>query len=705
MSAHSNFEFNSTSPPFIKKYSVSNYVLPSFSNGVGKSQFPLETPTNKPIAPSLHSDSIVGTIASTDAPLEGSEPIVDNIPVGQIEQTTALNVQVSDESADNEIGQVAGNSPVGKGSSEEVGQCADGQVNVGEIQSKSCQSKRDFSHITNAEFQSLALDEPAAGTAYGVVSKAGDPKNGSWIAMPAGHINLQCESHRNNYINTCSFSTTKTPFAATKANVAACHMLVLDDVGTKVAKDLLVGTKPTFAIETSPGNYQVGYVFDIPVTDLDSLKPLLDAIEAAGASDPGAIGVIRWVRLPKGINGKDEHKTSDGKPFQCGLVRFNPENRHSVAALTAMFKAMAPVVTSAVITPVIAKATSAEEARKLAELEEILLTLSPDSNYKDWTRVGAACHYETNGSDEGFALFDKWSSGGKTYPGTEKLRRKWVSFGGYTGKPATLGSLVWMKNQSSVASSPVATIGEAKAPTVLKTVPEVPAMPPVAQASVTSGSNTANPLVAFSLREKLHELKAQAIDLVLILGYLVLLGTAAVIYAHPNTGKTLIILYLLIKAIQDGILDPDKVIYINMDDNSNGLIQKVELAHKYGFHMVAGGQQGFQVEHLTGAMNQMIKQDTARNQVLIIDTLKKFTNLMHKDDAREFGNLVRQFVMKGGTVVALAHGNKNLDADGKVVYSGTTDIVEDFDTAYTINTITSAEGSDKKVVEFKNLNP
>ncbi len=49
---------------------------------------------------------------------------------------------------------------------------------------------------------------------------------------------------------------------------------------------------------------------------------------------------------------------------------------------------------------------------------------------------------------------------------------------------------------------------------------------------------------------------------------------------------------------------------------------------------------------------------------------------------RRFGITVRDFVMKGGTFIGLGHTNKNRDGDNKLVYSGTSDLIEDVDCIY-----------------------
>ena len=59
----------------------------------------------------------------------------------------------------------------------------------------------------------------------------------------------------------------------------------------------------------------------------------------------------------------------------------------------------------------------------------------------------------------------------------------------------------------------------------------------------------------------------------------------------------------------------------------------------------------------------------------------------------------------GGTLIALAHTNKHLGTDGKAVYSGTSDIVDDPDCCFVIDKISTDErsGTATHKVEFSNI--
>jgi len=334
----------------------------------------------------------------------------------------------------------------------------------------------------------------------------------------------------------------------------------------------------------------------------------------------------------------------------------------------------------------------------LAKIEALLEHISPDRGYDDWIHVLMAVFHESQGSDEGLELADRWSSQGRSYKGTEAVEVKWRSFGLDTANPVTMGTLIKLAKESGADSQAIRSSMNDDF-----TVCEYEVVSASSPSEQQEESYSASPLAAYSLRGELPNLEGQLLEQKQILGKLVLLGQATVFYGAPNSGKTLVAIHLIIKSSKQGTLDPKQVFYVNMDDNSNGVVEKLRLAEEYGFHMLADHHQDFNVNVFRQAIEEMIGQNTARGVVVVLDTLKKFTNLMDKQKSTEFARLMRQFCLKGGSIIALAHTNKNPSAAGRSVYSGTSDIVDDFDCAYLINPIDQPNDPTHKVVEFSNF--
>ena len=207
-------------------------------------------------------------------------------------------------------------------------------------------------------------------------------------------------------------------------------------------------------------------------------------------------------------------------------------------------------------------------------------------------------------------------------------------------------------------------------------------------------------LQRFSLNGQSAEMRKQMLEDKYILKGLAIYGQYTVFYASPNTGKTLLVLWMLTKAIKAGEIEGRDVYYINADDNHKGLTEKVQVAEKYGFQMLSPSYNGFESDRFFECIQSIIDDDTAKGKIVILDTLKKFTNVMQKDAASEFGKIMRAFVQHGGSIICLGHTNKHKDPNGKSVYGGTSDIADDADCYYMLEEISVTEKT--KTVRFEN---
>lgn len=114
--------------------------------------------------------------------------------------------------------------------------------------------------------------------------------------------------------------------SASSANVEYVLCMVLDDVGTKSKVPLL---PPTWIIETSPANYQYGYVFSEQPTKAE-FSAAIRAIADAGYTDPGACNPVRNFRIPGSVNIKP-----DRGGFVSALVSLDKSVEYTLAEVCA----------------------------------------------------------------------------------------------------------------------------------------------------------------------------------------------------------------------------------------------------------------------------------------------------------------------------------------------------------------------------------
>ena len=293
----------------------------------------------------------------------------------------------------------------------------------------------------------------------------------------------------------------------------------------------------------------------------------------------------------------------------------------------------------------------------------LLNKLDPDIAYDDWRNVGMALKHEFGAA--GFEVFNEWSAGGGKYDEAD-IRNKWNSFK-YKQGGVTFGTVIHMVKQVT---------GEHVYRQIKKKY-ETPA----------NNESALQLLRNYSSTGRSQEMEKKMLDDKFVLKDIALLGDWTMIYAGPGTGKTLIVLWLLREAIEAGDIDGCDVFYANCDDNYRGGTEKLKIAEQCGFEMLLPNELGFDASILMKTLKDMTQQGGAIGTVLILDTIKKFTDLMSKQESTAFGKLARAYVMAGGTLIALGHVGKHKNIDGKSVYAGTSDLRDDADCCYIIEHI------------------
>lgn len=327
----------------------------------------------------------------------------------------------------------------------------------------------------------------------------------------------------------------------------------------------------------------------------------------------------------------------------------------------------------------------------IATLKQLLSHIDPDCGYQDWLNVLMAIFHETAGSAAGLELADSWSKKARSYKNRADIEIKWRSFSGAVARPITIATLI-ARARGAGTDIPAIMQDDFK-----------PCSTAVVAVSAEVTRANANPLRKYSLIGQAAKYEALAQAATPLLGDVCQRGEATVWYAKHNVGKTLLFLHMVSEAVEQGRIAADDIYYINADDSSSGIAGKLGLLDELGAHTLVPGQGGFKAENLEELLKLAVRNEAARGTLVVIDTLKKFVDLMSKRNASDFANVCRQFVSAGGTVLGLAHTNKRRSDDGKAVHAGTTDILDDFDAGYIIDELPTTGHPGEKLVEFSRL--
>jgi hypothetical protein len=168
--------------------------------------------------------------------------------------------------------------------------------------------------MTNDQFIDLLFSNCEPGAAPWVTaftSAPGDASRGEWAGWAVQRPHNIPRIDRRLANTYCTVSTYRPGpdgrYRRRKANFAAMHAVMIDDIGTKI-EESAIALPATVRIETSPGNCQDWLKLDPPITDMALAERLVDRMIAAGLTasgeDPGMKGVTRYGRLPQGVNTK-----------------------------------------------------------------------------------------------------------------------------------------------------------------------------------------------------------------------------------------------------------------------------------------------------------------------------------------------------------------------------------------------------------------
>jgi hypothetical protein len=240
----------------------------------------------------------------------------------------------------------------------------------------------------------------------------GDPNSagrGAWKprSWRAGRPILLPESH-NGYVTVGAFGkahdgTFRRRVDCFKAGLA----LMVDDVGTKVPREVVAAVAPSAVIRTSPGNEQFWYFLREPERDWRLFDAVIRAFIAGRllGADPGMAGVNRVGRLPGFTNGKAAYNG-----YRTELLALDGARRYSVAELVSGFGLSLNNGRQATATDKMRRSGADEEnARGFAEawrqLKELGMLKGGEPDPSGWIEI--RCPWlddHTNRADTGAAI-------------------------------------------------------------------------------------------------------------------------------------------------------------------------------------------------------------------------------------------------------------------------------------------------------------
>jgi len=306
------------------------------------------------------------------------------------------------------------------------------------------------------------------------------------------------------------------------------------------------------------------------------------------------------------------------------------------------------------------------------EIREMIQFIPPDIESHITHLIGAFIYQKLD--KDGFAIFDGWYKTSSNYLGTEDARAEFNSDS---------------EIKSTIDKETILQLSIKYGNTATQHTPGKPISPSIFE--------------DFSLTGKSDTLKSQLTDEIDVLNQLATLGKLHYFFGAPNTGKTLLIISLLLQSIHAKRIKASNVFYFNLDDALNDLVTKVEIFEELGVHVIADGQEGFNASNFIQLLNKIIDDDQAHGVIIVLDTLKKFVDVMNKSHVREWNKILRRFTGKGGTIIALAHVNKHANKSGKSIYAGVADLVDDCDISFVINKVSTDDKTQIATVEFENI--
>ena len=175
-----------------------------------------------------------------------------------------------------------------------------------------------------------------------------------------------------------------------------------------------------------------------------------------------------------------------------------------------------------------------------------------------------------------------------------------------------------------------------------------------------------------------------------IIPSLVVSGHLMIFPAPANAGKTSLFMYLAGIMAQQGY----EVLYINADLAASDAHMHQKAAEENDWTLIIpDARDGDSVEKVIGYLRDIASSHSDLSKIIIIiDTLKKFTDIQNKQLAKEGFMLFRGLTTQNATVIALAHTNKYRDESKNLTFDGVGDVKTDADELIYLESIRDESG-------------
>lgn len=172
--------------------------------------------------------------------------------------------------------------------------------------------------VTNNKFLEVIFAHKPLEARLWINAKDGNPKEqgGQFWSGYSIHSANDCDADfksKNAFFSVAYLNPMRRRTERKKENFGGMAIVVLDDANN-------VNFTPTYKLETSPNNHQVGLVLDEPITDSEQASRLMGELAKQKLinADSSGNNIVRYVRLPNGSNGKFEH------PYRHQLKEWHP---------------------------------------------------------------------------------------------------------------------------------------------------------------------------------------------------------------------------------------------------------------------------------------------------------------------------------------------------------------------------------------------